>query len=386
VLVSRSSLTVIIALVVALMAGLVAGCGSGGSDVVATVGDVDLFEEDLTAQMESYAKTYGITEESDPEYWAQLKSDLLEGMIENEISLQKADELGVRITDEELQTQLDSMLTQWYNGDKSLLEEDLKAADLTMDEFEAQYKEYLIVQAVYEAVTGDVTVSDEAIAEYYEANLETYYVENSRTVRHILIAPGSDEAEDASTTTTLAGVTTTTVAGSATTTTTAWTDEQWAEALQKALEVRAKLVAGGDWTKLAAEYSDDTGTAQSGGDLGEVTAGEMVAEFEEAAFSLAPYEISQPVKSSYGYHIIQVMGVTEAYTKPLEEVKASISETLLGEAQYDAWEAWLAAAREEIGVVYGKSMQPTTTVPAAGTTTTVGDTITTADPTATTTP
>ena len=80
-----------------------------------------------------------------------------------------------------------------------------------------------------------------------------------------------------------------------------------AEALQIATEVKKKLDAGGDWKALAQEYSDDTGSKAVGGELGWYAKGEgLVKEFEDAAFALAVGAISDPVKTQFGYHIIQV--------------------------------------------------------------------------------
>ena len=97
------------------------------------------------------------------------------------------------------------------------------------------------------------------------------------------------------------------------------------EALAKAKEIRAKIAAGGDFAALARAESDDPGNASAGGELGLFGHGRMVPSFDTAAFALKDGEISEPVKSQFGYHIIQ----TEAHkTKSYEEAKVEIEQRL----------------------------------------------------------
>ncbi len=116
------------------------------------------------------------------------------------------------------------------------------------------------------------------------------------------------------------------------------TDE---ETLALAEELRQRIADGEDFAQLAREYSDDTGSAENGGDLGWFGRGAMVPAFEEAAFALAPGEVSQPVKSDFGYHIIEVLERDDQ--RPKDEA------TIASESQ-QAFQNWLLeqSNREDI--------------------------------------
>src|SRR6266849_451515 len=146
------------------------------------------------------------------------------------------------------------------------------------------------------------TVTDQDLQTYYDQHREEYRVPEQVKVSHILIktplpAPGAKEDEKAI-----------------------------ADARTKAEGVLKELKAGGDFAKLAGKYSDDPGSAKSGGDLGWIGRGRTVPEFEKAAFSLGKGQTSDLVKSSYGFHIIHVEDKQDAHLKTLAEVKREIEE------------------------------------------------------------
>jgi foldase protein PrsA len=148
-------------------------------------------------------------------------------------------------------------------------------------------------------VTKDVKVPDAEAQKYYDDNKATYTTPESRDVRHILVA-------------------------------------------KKALaeEIRKELVAGADFAALAKKYSTDPGSKDAGGKY-TVTKGQTVPPFEKASFSLKTNEISQPVKTQFGYHIIQPTGdLKQAAVTPFAKVKAQIVAQLLDTKKQAAMSAW----------------------------------------------
>ena len=114
-----------------------------------------------------------------------------------------------------------------------------------------------------------------------------------------------------------------------------------AETLALAQEIRQRLADGEEFAALAAEYSDDPGSAANGGDLGWFGRGRMVAPFEEAAFALAVNEISEPVKTDFGYHIIEVLEQDAAREKDAAQID---------QERAQAFDTWLQAQRDAADV------------------------------------
>ncbi len=145
------------------------------------------------------------------------------------------------------------------------------------------------------AIFDSITPSEEELQAYYDTNLSQYRTPGQVRASHILLRIGeSDEAEVAA----------------------------------RAAALAARARGGEDFGSLALEFSEDEGTAGNGGDLGTFGRGRMVPEFEAAAFSMAPGEVSDPVKSSFGYHVILVTEAEEEVTELFEDVRDSIANIL----------------------------------------------------------
>ncbi len=142
-------------------------------------------------------------------------------------------------------------------------------------------------------------VSDKEVKTYYESHKKEFVNPKAIHARHILI-PVSQNASP----------------------------EEVQAALKKAEMIRKKALKGENFAKLAQKYSADPGTKDKGGDLGFFTKGQMIEDFEKAAFALKPGQISKPIRTAFGFHIIKVEEVRPATQKSFAEVKDQIREQL----------------------------------------------------------
>ncbi len=110
---------------------------------------------------------------------------------------------------------------------------------------------------------------------------------------------------------------------------------------EKANDIMASIIKGESFAELAKTFSKDKGSAQNGGDLGFFSRGKMIPEFEETAFSLKKGEVSKPVKTTYGYHIIEVTDRKEGSQIKFEEAAGTIKNQLLKEKQRGLFESYL---------------------------------------------
>ncbi|MGM0542164.1 MAG: peptidylprolyl isomerase, partial [Pseudomonadota bacterium] len=191
----------------------------------------------------------------------------------------------------------------------------LETVEVTDEQVKAVYEANLTAYVEPEKVSIDyidlsqseiakgIPVNDEIIAAYYEENKSMFVLPEKRHAKHILIPLEADTEE--------------------------------AETAAQAIlaEVQTKLAAGESFEELAKTYSKDPGSASSGGDLGTFEQGMMVPEFDEVVFTMEVGQISQPVKTDFGYHLIKLEGIESKQTQPFEAVKAEVTE------QYKAREA-----------------------------------------------
>jgi len=144
-----------------------------------------------------------------------------------------------------------------------------------------------------------IKISDDQLKAQYVQNIQEYEVPNQVHVQHILFM------------------------------TVGKTDAEVEEIKKRAEDVLQQVKKGAKFDELAKKYSEDPGSKDKGGDLGWIRQGQTVPEFEKAAFSLAPGQISDLVKTQYGFHIIKVLEKQTQHTKPFDEVKESLRTPLM---------------------------------------------------------
>ena len=281
-------------------------------------------------ELQEFAQQSGAGELSpaSPQYEA-IVAQLMPQLVEIEIAKAYAQEQGITISEgevnEEIEVLKDQIAQQAQAQGQDVDREEafkgaLQQAGLTEEQLRQQLREQLPVQEVQERVTGGAGPSQEEVERFYEENKAAQFTTpETRCARHILF--NKDQREQAE-------------------------------------EVRGRLQDGGDFAQLAQEFSQDPASAENGGDLGCLSRGETVPNFEEAVFGAEQGEILGPVETEFGYHLIEVTDVREEATQPLSEVEAQIRDQLTTEAQTEEFTAWLQRQKEQRNVKYLPGYKP----------------------------
>lgn len=243
--------------------------------IVAIVGKEIITLSDLNLTVQSMAMQNKLDPKSD-----ELRDRVLEGLINEKLILAQALEDSIVVTNDEVTDRLDrqiKMLVQQAGSEQRLEEVYNMPISRMKRDFRDLIRNQLLVDRIRQTRQATLSVSRREVEEFFEAHkdsLPTIPVEYE--LSHIFIKPKADSSVIRSVYT-------------------------------KALVVLDSLKTGGDFADFARRYSTDPGSTPGGGDLGWFRRGVFEKEFEEAAFALKEGELSKPIKTTYGYHIIQLM-------------------------------------------------------------------------------
>ncbi|AUM97321.1 MULTISPECIES: peptidylprolyl isomerase [Clostridium] len=242
------------------------------------------------------------------------KKQILDELITEKVLLQKGKELKVIPKDEELNKEVDKKFNEIkavYNNDEKKFEETLKSTGFTKETLKEYLKSQIIIEKVINEATKDVKVEDKDAKKYYNENQSMFTEKpNTMNVSHILVKT-EDEAK----------------------------------------KVKKRLDSKEDFAKVAKEVSQDPGSKDKGGLLGDINYNDANFDptFMKAAIALKQGAVSNPVHSQFGYHIIKINSKKEYPVKKFDAVKEDIKKELKMEKQKEAYtkkiEEWKKASK-----------------------------------------
>ncbi|HEY3050287.1 MAG TPA: peptidylprolyl isomerase [Gaiellaceae bacterium] len=339
--------TRLIAVIAVAIAGvlLASGCGSSrksvGANDVAVVGDCEISKDRFDALLDQAKRNYAANKQQWPDtgtpQYVALRKQAMQFLVQRCEFDQKADELGINVSDSDVDRQLASIKAQYFGKSgkcdstcEQKFQAELKKQGLTLDSVKQDVRASVVQNKIYEKVTAGVKVSDTEIDDYYKKNKQQYVQPASRDVRHILVK-------------------------------------------KKALadQIYQQVTHGGNFAALAKKYSTDPSSKDSGGKM-TISKGRQVPEFDKVAFSLKAHEIAEPVKTTYGWHVIQALTpVKKQSVTKLSEVRTAIRQQLLQQKKQEEMRTWVDKTSKdfESKTTYQVGYEPPATTTGATSTT-----------------
>jgi parvulin-like peptidyl-prolyl isomerase len=316
---------------------VLAGCGGDGgpnsvpNDAVAVVGDRTIDKSEFDAIVAQAKRTYEKQKRPFPSpgspQFSQLRGQIMAFLVERAEYEDKAEDLGIEVTNDDVDKRLEQLKKQYFvnpPGQKAATKEEIEkryrqqlaSQGLTEKEVREGLRAQLIREEVFKKVTKDVKASDDDVKEYYDKHKSQYEQPaqpESRDVRHILV-------------------------------------KTRAQAMRIYNQLKAHPARFG---QLAQKFSIDTQTKPLGGRLpGGAFRGRTVKPFDRVAFSLKVKQISQPVKTQFGWHIIQALGPIrppqKAKATPFDQVKDAIRQQLIQQKKQTEMDDWWKKSKKDL--------------------------------------
>ena len=240
----------------------------------------------------------------------QQKLDILDGLITDTLISMQAQQLGLRVTPEDVQTYMDQIMLA-NDLDQATLIAALAQQGLDEQGYRRQVRRELLKnQLVSRDIRQKVNITDEDVARFYKENPEQFSVPAAVELSHILflVPPGANS-------------------------------DTMAAVSEKARRAHMRLVSGESFEKVAREMSEAP-DGPDGGKIGRIKKGQMMPEIESVAFVLPAGDISHPVRSPVGLHILKVDSRENADLVPIDQIQEQIRERLYGEAIQERFDNW----------------------------------------------
>jgi peptidyl-prolyl cis-trans isomerase D len=354
------------------------GADAAAGDTIAKVEGQDItaaeFRRTYQAQLQAYRSAYGTNMSESLLKQLGIEQQILQQMVDERAALAEANRLGIKVSDEEVRQNIMSIPAFQENGTfigdqryqqllrlqrppitpaefedsvhRRLTVEKLRAAlgdwlSIPDKELEEEYRrrndkvKLAVVSFTTDSLRTQASASDGDIATYFEAHKNDFKIPEKRKIRYLLIDTDAARAKIVVPTADIERAynnnieqytTPEQVRASHILLKTEGKDDAAVKA--KAEDLLKQARAGADFADLARKYSEDDASAKNGGDLDYFGRGRMVPEFDQAVFAMTPGQISEPVKTQYGYHIIKLADRKNATTRTLTEVRQQIMDQL----------------------------------------------------------
>jgi peptidyl-prolyl cis-trans isomerase C len=268
-------------------------------EVVARVNGAEIKRKELDAAVQAF--TYQMAHRGRPISRGDgegMQRDMLDELIGRQLLLQEGSKHIPADIDKKVQEQIDDVKTQ-AGGDEQL-KKTLAETGITYDEYAKRVRDNVIIrEAIQSVVDKEVKITPEEVRAFYDKNPDQFKQPETVRASHILIRVTPDASDDVK-----------------------------KEKRTQIDSVRALLKSGEKFADVAKKFSEDPGSAVNGGDLGFFGRGQMVPEFDTAAFSLKTNEISNVITTQYGYHILLVTDRKPAQIVPFDQVKDDLEKFL----------------------------------------------------------
>lgn len=267
-------------------------------DYVAKVNDRPISQDDLDRKFKLIKERYermGVP--LDDAKLNEFKENILKSLIEQEVLYQEATALGIKVDSEEINAELDNFKKKFET--EAAFQKQISDMGYTEDAILSQIKESMTIQKyIDEKIMPTISITDEEIKNYYDTHPEEFEMPERVRASHILLKVEPNAS-----------------------------DVSKAETLKDIKDIKNKIDNGGNFAELAAENSECPSSAK-GGDLGFFARGQMVKPFEDAAFALAPGEVSDVVETRFGYHLIKSEEKENATNIAYDDIKEKLGEKL----------------------------------------------------------
>jgi parvulin-like peptidyl-prolyl isomerase len=320
-------------LLLATSAAVLAGCGGSASvpsGAVAKCGSQTITQDQYNSLIQQAKRSYAVQKRAFPKAgsteYETLKNQAVGYLVQRCEFADEAGKLGIKVSDTQVAARLTQIKKQYFGGSEARYKKQLKQQGLSDQQVTDDIKAQLVSELIFKKVTTNVNITDSDLQKYYSSHLSQYGTPEQRDIAHILVK-------------------------------------------NKALanQLYAQVIGGANFAALAKKYSQDPGSKNQGGKL-TISKGQTVAPFDQTAFLMKTGQVSHPVKTEFGYHIIKALGpIKPAKTTPFAKVKESIRQQLLQQQKNTAMTAWVNKVKKDFnGKVHyqaGYAPPKTTTTP-----------------------